>query len=1212
MDTAKLSLSENALKVLERRYLKRDSHNNIVETPEEMFHRVAYAVAVIDKLYGATEEDVLKTEEVFYSIMAGLEFIPNSPTLMNAGRELGQMSACFVLPIEDSMESIFESIKATAMIHKSGGGTGFSFSHLRPKNSQVKSTGGIASGPVSFMKVFDAATQAVKQGGCVIPSTRISTNKGMIRIEELGPADAKPNTWHPYNPHPLYVFTDEGIKISNEFYNNGISKVLKLTTRSGYSVSVTPEHRLRIIDENGNYVWRYARDIKIGDWVVLQKNTYAEESQYELPEFKVTAHFNAKRIIFPYKPTKALGEFIGLTIGDGAISINRKGCGRLIISIENKDIDIVDYLFKISEELFGLKPVKQKKANDKSSNYYFNSTILVSWLRHIGVEKPSALKAYVPELVFKAGREFASGFLRGLFTADGTISKEGYPSLCSISRNLIEGAQQLLLSLGIPSGISVKEDRKNAFGKLPVFHLRIITDQGLIKYAEEIGFISKQKRSRLKKGLNRAWEFNDIIPNIGGILESAYNGPGRGCGPGRSSKGANRKLYRDIQHYLPEISASRHLTRLRLNRLAKKHEEIKNNPRIAWFLNNNQFYNQIADIQGGESLTLDIAVPENNTYIANGFVSHNTRRGANMGILNVDHPDILEFIACKSNDKDITNFNISVAVTDEFMEKVQKDEECELIHPTTGKIVKRLRAREVFDLIVTMAHKNGEPGLIFIDRMNQFNPTPHLGRYESTNPCGEQILLPYESCNLGSINILKMARQNRDGYEIDWDRLRHVVYSAVHFLDNVIDANKFPLPIIEEKTKLTRKIGLGVMGWGNLLARLGIPYDSSEAIELAKKSMSFISESAKQRSCELAKERGVFAAFKNSIYDVPQGPRLRNATLTTIAPTGTISIIAGPTSSGIEPIFAISYYRNVMDNDKLIDVDPVFEEVCKERKIYSRELLDEIARKGSIQEITKIPIDMRRIFVTAHDISPEWHVKMQAAFQKFTDNACSKTINFPQEATIDDVRKSYILAYQLGCKGITIYRDKSREEQVLHVIKTDDKKSVREKLSPTARPEVTTGTTTKISTGCGNLYVTVNMDGEGEPFEIFTQMGKAGGCAASQLEAVARLVSLALRCGIDTKDIIDQLKGIRCPSPSWENGKRIFSCADAIARAMEKKFEGSGDEEKLTALLDSKKDTGAEKLIKEINIVGVCPDCGDPLRHEEGCMVCVSCGYSKC
>ncbi len=752
-------ISENAKKVLDKRYLKKDDDGKIVETPSDMFRRVAKNIASADSKYGKNSEAVAKTEAEFYDAMTSLEFLPNSPTLMNAGRDLQQLSACFVLSIDDSMESIFETIKDTAIIHKSGGGTGFSFSRLRAKNSPVRSTGGISSGPVSFMKVFNAATQAVKQGG--------------------------------------------------------------------------------------------------------------------------------------------------------------------------------------------------------------------------------------------------------------------------------------------------------------------------------------------------------------------------------------------------------------------------------------------------------------------------TRRGANMGILRVDHPDVLEFITCKENDKEITNFNISVAVTEDFIKAAINDQEYDLMDPHTKTSVQKLKAKDVLDLIIKMAWKNGEPGIVFIDRINKDNPTPKVGAIESTNPCGEQPLLPYESCNLGSVNLAKMV----SGGEIDWNKLGTTIDMAVHFLDNVIDMNSYPLKRIDEVTKSNRKIGLGVMGFADMLFMLGVNYDSDDATGLAEKIMKFMLERSRAYSEKLAAERGAFPNFKDSIYAGRARP-LRNATLTTIAPTGTLSIIAN-CSSGIEPIFAISYIRNIMDNTKLVEVHPYFKEVAEEKGFYSNELMALIATKGSIRQLEEIPEDVQRLFVTAHDIEAAWHVKMQAAFQKYTNNAVSKTVNLSHDATTDDVREIYMLAYKTNCKGLTIYRDNSRQEQVLSKPSTQEapiSASAATKISPRPRPNVTIGTTTKIATGCGNLYVTINEDEQGLPFEVFTSMGKAGGCAMSQLEALGRLVSLAFRSGIDTNSIIEQLRGIRCPSPSWEKGGRIFSCSDAIARVIERRMQdhkakhvnfAHAQAETVTQAAESTAPAKA-KSDRAGNIVGVCPDCGGALWHVEGCMVCKSCGYSKC
>jgi ribonucleoside-diphosphate reductase alpha chain len=610
-----------------------------------------------------------------------------------------------------------------------------------------------------------------------------------------------------------------------------------------------------------------------------------------------------------------------------------------------------------------------------------------------------------------------------------------------------------------------------------------------------------------------------------------------------------------------------------------------------------------------------------------------TRRGANMGILRVDHPDILEFIQCKKDNNEITNFNISVAITEEFMKAVEEDGEYDLIDPHTGKVTNRLRAREVFDLIVEMAWRNGEPGIVFLDRINEKNPTPEVGEIESTNPCGEQPLLPYESCNLGSINLENMLKKVEGRYEIDYDKLRETVYDAVHFLDNVIDANKYPLPQIEEMTKGTRKIGLGVMGFANMLLRLGIPYDSDEAVELGEKLMEFIDKTSKEASIKLAEKRGTFGFYDKSIYK-KTGIKIRNATTTTIAPTGTISIIAG-TSSGIEPVFAIAMTRNVMDNTQLVEVNPVFKEVAIERGFYSDELMREIAQKGSLKDIKGIPEDVKRVFVIAHDIDPEWHIKMQAAFQKHVDNAVSKTVNFRNEATVEDVRKTYLLAYKLGCKGVTIYRDGSRESQVLNLgikekkeeAKPREEQTKKELLRPRPRPPVTRGITEKVRIGCGNLYITVNYDDQGI-CEVFTNLGRAGGCP-SQSEATSRLISIALRSGIDAKTIVEQLKGIRCHSTLRQMATnkeiKVLSCPDAIGKVIEKVMKIRVEEEQQFAPIDvpiyennyngDKDDPKLEVALSEADLLekeGLCPECGSPIEHEGGCVVCKNCGYSKC
>jgi len=601
-----------------------------------------------------------------------------------------------------------------------------------------------------------------------------------------------------------------------------------------------------------------------------------------------------------------------------------------------------------------------------------------------------------------------------------------------------------------------------------------------------------------------------------------------------------------------------------------------------------------------------------------------TRRGANMAILNVDHPQILDFITCKENPAALNNFNISVGVTEEFMQAVANDDEYNLISPHTGAISKKLKARDVFALIVKMAHKNGEPGIVFLDRLNNANPTPALGKIESTNPCGEQPLLPYEACNLGSINLALLIK---DG-DVNWDKLKEVVQDSVDFLDAVIDVSKFPLPQIENISKANRKIGLGVMGWADLLFQLKIPYASEEAVTLAAKLMEFIDFYAKKHSSELAVKKSAFPNFPESIYANGSLKRetlnqdweslkqkikkegIRNATLTTIAPTGTISMIAD-TSSGIEPQFSLAYVKNVMDGEKLIYVNKYLQKALEEKGIYNKKLLEEILTRGSLACIEDIPEELQKVFQTAHDISPEWHIRMQAAFQKYTDNAVSKTINFPNSATVEDIQSAYELAYHLGCKGVTVYRDGSRESQVLYLgtqMTTSEKTD--QKVAPRTRPEITKGITQRLETGCGHMYVTINTDAQGA-CEVFIQMGKVGGCASAQLEAIARLVSLALRSQIKIESITRQLKGIRCQSPMWNKGKMITSCGDAVGQALEqfvtfytKGQIQSGEFSAENENPDSPKQFG--------NGFALCPDCGNTIEHTEGCLKCPACGWSKC
>ena len=842
-----VQLSPNAVTVLEKRYLVKDDGGRPVETPSDLFWRVARTVAEADRRYGGSEKAVEQAAQEFYDLMAGRLFMPNSPTLMNAGRPLGQLSACFVLPVDDALSNgksgIYDTLRAMALVHQSGGGTGFSFSRLRPKNDIVRSTMGVASGPVSFMSLFDASTDVVKQGG--------------------------------------------------------------------------------------------------------------------------------------------------------------------------------------------------------------------------------------------------------------------------------------------------------------------------------------------------------------------------------------------------------------------------------------------------------------------------TRRGANMGILRVDHPDIMDFVTCKDDTSKITNFNISVAVTDAFMAAVEADAPYDLIHPKTGAVTGQLQARAVWERIIHGAWKTGEPGVFFVDKANYYNPVPHLGAYEATNPCGEQPLLPYDVCNLGSINLGAFVTPESPRAErgVDWDGLRRAIHVSTHFLENVIDANQYPLDEITDLAQHIRRIGLGVMGLADLFVRLGVPYDSDEGVALGRKLQQFVDDEAKVESERLAEIRGVFPEWEHSIWGPDETAargaegerirpmrRLRNCNVTTVAPTGTISIIAN-CSSGIEPLFAVAFMRN-QAGVLMPDVNEDFVAIAKREGWHSEELMRRIAEAGHI-EFAEVPEQWRRVFVTANHIKPEWHIRMQAAFQEFNDSAISKTCNFANDATESYVEEIYRLAYKLDCKGVTVYRDGSRDMQVLSTGSTA--KKVHEQATSTgkaearadltaahaagarayadlhgelaevraenqrlrkavmdleaenlqrrqkrSRPETLRGTTRRIETPLGTLYVNITEDERGQPFEVFMSLGKAGGALMADVEALGRLISLALRSGIPMREVYRQLRGISSDKVIGLGPNKVLSVPDAVGIAIERwMLEKQGIQQELLpgsaasagapvveiapvvagARASGFEGSGGEQIMfggMQETLSGACPDCGSQLEYAEGCVKCHVCGYSEC
>jgi ribonucleoside-diphosphate reductase alpha chain len=628
-----------------------------------------------------------------------------------------------------------------------------------------------------------------------------------------------------------------------------------------------------------------------------------------------------------------------------------------------------------------------------------------------------------------------------------------------------------------------------------------------------------------------------------------------------------------------------------------------------------------------------IAVLKHLSSVSTMITQGGKRDGANMAVMSVHHPDIEEFIDCKAQEGDIHNFNISVGATDAFMNAVRDGGTVDSIDPSTGEVIEQKDARALFQKIVEGAWRNGEPGMIFMDEVNRTQPAPHLGDMEATNPCGEQPLLPYESCNLGSINLTKMLTYGAEGAEIDWNRLRDTVALAAHFLDNTIDANGYSVPEIERMNMLTRKTGLGVMGFADMLVRLGVPYDSEEGVEIGRQVMSFIAREARTESERLAEQRGPFLAWEGSRAQIAGMKPQRNACQLTVAPTGTISMIAG-CSSGIEPIFALAFRKqNILDGQTLYYVDNAFEAVAQAEGFYSDDLAEWLSQGNSLQKSPDVPEWVKEVFSTAPDIAPDWHVRMQAAFQESTDAAISKTINFPNEATVQDVENTYLQAWQSGCKGITVYRAGSREKEVLtagtseksDVAVLDAEVEADHVLVPRQRPSQVRGVTERVRTSHGNMYITINFDENGKPFEVFTALGKAGSSDSAQLEGISRLVSMALRAGVETESIISQLRGIT-DEPVWSEGTLVRSAPDAVALALSRAAgsEPANPYSEQYALFQKEDMKGgvAEPIaqapslpvLKDPGLTswGLCPDCSGPLIYQEGCQMCRECGFSKC
>ncbi len=1067
-------LTGNAVRVLERRYLARDENGELTEDPEGMFKRVAAAVAGADRPF-LSEEEIENTYQQFYEMMSSLKFLPNSPTLMNAGRPLGQLSACFVLPVEDSMQDIFEAVKNAALIHKSGGGTGFSFSRLRPKGSTVKSTGGVASGPVSFMKVFNSATEAVKQGG-----TRRGANMGILRVD------------HP-DIREFITCKQDNRDITNFNISIGVTEEFMEALRK--------KEKYSLYDPAGGQPERQEYSAEIFGMIVDSAWRNGE------PGIVFLDRINRDNVVPGMGEIEATNPCIK---GDSWV-LTESGPLQVLDILGKKLSLALNGKFSWTNDA-GFFCTGKKRVIRLTTDRGYELTLTRDHL----VRKAACLSRFAIEeewvragdlqpgdrimlsnnrgITWKGKGNHAEGYLSGLLLAHGTLKKEGGiisvwgddEEALSLVKAAGDAAHTLAHRCDFKGFQSTGRDR-------PGNRMRLSSLRDL---ASEYGIFAGHKKitSDIEK---TSMEFYK------GFLKGIFDTDGTVAGAG--DKGISIRLWQN------DLECLRTVQRM-LHRMG-----------IA---------SSVYDVKPGHELVIS----NDNMFVFNQLIGFGSSKR-----------------------------------TKRLAEAL--------------KGYKRALNRERFVASVTSLAEDGEYKVydVQVPGVNAFDAN---GLY--VHNCGEQPLLPYESCNLGSINLSTMLKKTGGGYEIDYEKLKDTVEKAIHFLDNVIDVNNYPLPEIEEMTKSTRKVGLGVMGWADILCRLSIPYNSREAVGLAEKVMSFVHDEAVKKSQELAERKGVFPCYDKSIYR-EKGIKVRNAATTTIAPTGTLSIIAG-VSSGIEPLYALAYKRNVMDNDSLTEVNTVFLQAAQREGFYSEELMERIVKKGSVRGFGEIPEHIRRVFVTAHDIDPEYHVRMQAAFQNHTDNAVSKTVNLRHDATRDDVKAVYELAYSTGCKGVTVYRDGSRDMQVLS---TGAKKRA---VHPRPRPDITTGFTEKVKIGCGNLYITVNYDDKGI-CEVFANLGRGGGCP-SQSEAASRLISIALRSGVDVKSIVEQLKGIRCAGTTGR-GLKVTSCPDAIGRVVEKVAVLSGAESKADA--DERIPGGP-----------ACPECGKRVEHEGGCIICRHCGFSKC
>ncbi|MDQ7793969.1 MAG: LAGLIDADG family homing endonuclease [bacterium] len=1090
-----LELRENARVVLETRYLKKVD-GKVVETPEDLFRRVARHIAAVEAdLYGKPPGEVAELEERFYRMMTALEALPNSPCLMNAGRELGQLSACFVLPVEDSIETIFESIKHTALIQRSGGGTGFSFSRLRPKNDEVRSTGGIASGPVSFLKCFNAATEAIKQGG-----TRRGANMGILRVD-----------------HPDIL---EFITCKRD--NRDI-------TNFNISVGVTDAF-MRAAEEDSEYDLVNPRD------------------------GLVAGRLRARQVL------------------DLMVQMAWKNGEPGIVFLERINRD---------NPTPGLGPIESTNPCVTADTWVFTAR---------GPREVGELVGQPLEVVV-AGRSHATGpegfFKTGTRPVVKLVTREGHDVRLTADHKVLRAAdltRYRLVPEWVPAGelrpgdrVLLHDHRSLAGwpGELTAaegYLLGLLVGDGVLEHDSAV--LSVWSREPAVNGPEPAVAGAPTVMEAALALTHRSDCCGwsevRGRGEYRLKLGSLRRLAEQMG-------------------LRPGHKTIPPSIERASSDGYRGFLRGLFDcdgsVQGSQEKGISVRLAQSNRALLQAVQRMLLRLGIFSTICQrrLAHRFQPELV--------ISGENLAL-----FAERVGFGDGTKAAR--LGRLLRSYRRRlnrERFVARVLAVEPDGVEDVydVQVPGVNAFD-----GNGLILHNCGEQPLLPYESCVLASVNLARMV----DGDRVAWDRLRDTTHLVVRFLDNVIDANRYPLPEIAEATHRTRKIGLGIMGFADMLIGLKVAYDSEPAVALAGEVMAFIQREARAASTELARERGAFPEFAASIY--AGGPPIRNATCTTIAPTGTLSIIAG-CSSGCEPLFAVAFHRKVLDGQVLVEVNPLFLEMAQAGGFYSPELIERISEAGTVRGVEGVPADVAALFVCAHEMDPDWHLRIQAAFQEHVDNAVSKTVNLPAQATPADVADAFWKAHRSGLKGLTIYRYASREEQVLNVGTAAREVAAAERpagVTPRPRPDVLTGQTKRVITPYGTLWLTMNEHG-GEPFEVFATIGRAGSDVLALTEAIARMISLCLRCGVSLERVTEQLIGIGGSRSSGFGSSRVLSIPDAIGKSLAAQY------------LNAENGTPAPgpSPAGQFTIFGICPACGNAsLVQQEGCVHCVSCAFTEC